>query len=185
MIHTTGRKAIEEGACEPSYSEMGEALGGVDSYGDNTPIPLSKVLEVCGLEDAIWCLRIAVEPIDKEARLFACDCAERVISIFEREYPNDNKPRNAIEVARKFANGEATHEELKVAWTTARLAASSAARSTTMASSAARSAVEAAARSAVEAALKSAAWAWDAVGAGEEEWQQKRFLQLLNNESKE
>lgn len=31
---------------------------------------------------------------------FACDCAERVIDHFERGYPNDQRPRRAIESAR-------------------------------------------------------------------------------------
>ena len=43
---------------------------------------------------------------DRTARLFAADCAERVLHIYERDYPNDSRVRNAIEIARKFANGE-------------------------------------------------------------------------------
>lgn len=60
---------------------------------------------------------------DRVARLFACDCAEHVLSICEHEYP-DGSPRKAIEVARRYANGEATEEELY----DANLAARSAAR---------------------------------------------------------
>ena len=39
------------------------------------------------------------------ARLFAADCAEAVLPIFERDYPNDDRPRKAIEAARLFARG--------------------------------------------------------------------------------
>jgi hypothetical protein len=53
---------------------------------------------------------------EKSARLFACDCAERVLDIFERAFPNDDRPRNAIQTARRYANGKATHVELKTAW---------------------------------------------------------------------
>ena len=56
---------------------------------------------------------------DKIARLFACDCAERTLPIFEKKYPEDKRPRQAIEAARKFANGEATQKELDAAWAVA------------------------------------------------------------------
>ena len=57
-------------------------------------------------------------PVDvsREMRLFACDCAERVLSIFERERPGDLRPRKAIETARRYATGDATDEELAAAW---------------------------------------------------------------------
>lgn len=52
---------------------------------------------------------------EQSARLFACDCAEHVLHIFEKKYPDDNRPRKAIETAREFAMGEATQEELAAA----------------------------------------------------------------------
>lgn len=42
---------------------------------------------------------------DKTLRLFAADCAERVLPVFEKEYPADDRPRRAIQAARDFANG--------------------------------------------------------------------------------
>ena len=60
---------------------------------------------------------------DRTARLFACDCAERVLPIFENYYPKDNRPRKAIEVARQFADGKASEEELRAARAAARAAA--------------------------------------------------------------
>jgi hypothetical protein len=60
---------------------------------------------------------------DVTARLFACDCAEHVLPIFEKECPEDKRPRQAIETARKFANGQATSEELSAAWDAAWAAA--------------------------------------------------------------
>ena len=44
--------------------------------------------------------------IERELRLFAADCAEHVLYIFERECPNDDRPRQAIQAARDFANGK-------------------------------------------------------------------------------
>ena len=56
---------------------------------------------------------------ERVARLFACDCAERVLPLYEERYPEDKRPRQAIEAARRFANGEATYEELAAAWAAA------------------------------------------------------------------
>ena len=48
---------------------------------------------------------------ERTARLFACDCAEKVLPLFEKENPNDLRVRECIEVARRFANGEASEDE--------------------------------------------------------------------------
>ena len=49
---------------------------------------------------------------DRTTRLFACNCAEAVLPIYEKHYPNDMRPRECVETARKFAHGKATREEM-------------------------------------------------------------------------
>jgi hypothetical protein len=51
----------------------------------------------------------------KSKRLFAADCAERVLPIFEKEYPTDSRPRKAIEASRKFANRKITMKNMTIA----------------------------------------------------------------------
>jgi len=165
MLHTTFAIAKEGDACTESYKKMAKALGGIKAYGKDTPIPLDKILEVCGLDDALWSLRITVEDTDRERRLLACDYAERVLPIFEKKYPTDDRPRNAILVARRFANGEATETE--------RAAASAAWDAGDAAWAAAWDA-----RDAARAAAASAARA--AAGDAEREWQTQRFREFLN-----
>lgn len=53
---------------------------------------------------------------DRSARLLACRIAEDVLPIFERHRPSDNRPRTAIETARKYADGQASVQELAAAW---------------------------------------------------------------------
>ena len=65
---------------------------------------------------------------EKSARLFAADCAERVLPIYEKDYPDDDRPRKAIQAARDYANGKITEEELDAAGDAARAAAWAAAR---------------------------------------------------------
>ncbi len=111
-------------------------------------------------------------PVDvsRELRLFACDCAERVLPLFERERPDDARPRMAIEIARRYANGKAVSEETAAAgdaagdaawaaaWAAARAAAGDAARAA--AGDAAWAAARAAARAAAGDAARDAAWDW-------------------------
>ena len=104
-------------------------------------------------------VRLVGVTTEQNLRLFACDCAEDVLHVFEEKYPDDNRPRQAIEVARRFANGEATREELNAAVSAARLAYSAA----YSAYSAARSAADSAylaylAYSAADSAARSAAY---------------------------
>jgi len=51
----------------------------------------------------------------QQQRLAACDCAEHVLPYFERFQPQDKRPRLAIDLARQYALGKATPEELKKA----------------------------------------------------------------------
>ena len=87
---------------------------------------------------------------ERTARLFAVDCAERVLPLFEKRHPNDDRPRKAIQAARDYANGKITKEALAAAGAAAWDAAGDAAR---------------AAARAAWAAAGAAAWAaWDAAG---------------------
>ena len=98
---------------------------------------------------------------ERTARLFACDCAEHVLSLYEAKYPDDGRPRKAIETARRYAEGKAAVEELTDVWAAAWAAAEDAAED----------AAEAAAWAAARAAARAAAWdaAWDAAGAAAED----------------
>jgi hypothetical protein len=55
-------------------------------------------------------------------RLFAADCAERVLPFFEEVHLNDSRPRNAIKAAREYARGLASYvsnpsiTDLEKAW---------------------------------------------------------------------
>ena len=46
------------------------------------------------------------EPDRRLVAAWAADCAERVLPLFEREAPDDDRPRDAIARARAYARGE-------------------------------------------------------------------------------
>src|SRR5487761_2789570 len=115
-------------------------------------------------------------------RLFSCDAAQEVLWVFEKERPNDTRVRDCIEVARRYAMGEATEQERAAAGGAAGDAAWDAARDAARAArDAARDAAWAAAWAAAGDAAGDAAWdaardaAWDAAGAAA--W--ARFNDLL------
>ena len=47
---------------------------------------------------------------DKTLRFYAADCAKRVLGLYEKQYPKDDRPRKAIQAARDFANGLITED---------------------------------------------------------------------------
>jgi hypothetical protein len=47
----------------------------------------------------------------RELHLLAADFAEHTLHIFERNYPNDQRPRKCLAVVRRYANGEAAEVE--------------------------------------------------------------------------
>ena len=61
----------------------------------------------------IWLLdRTTIDFDSPKFRLMACDFAEPVLHLVAK---GENRPKAAIEIARKFANGEATREEMAAA----------------------------------------------------------------------
>ena len=95
---------------------------------------------------------------DKNLRLFAYWCAEQVLPIYEAEYPDDYRPRNAIETAKRYVECLATEEELSAAMDAAWAAAAAAMDAAWAAAAAASAAARHAARHAASAAARYAAW---------------------------
>lgn len=57
-----------------------------------------------------------IDRLDERAvRLFALECAETVLGLFERTCPTDGRPREAIEASRRSIVGEAAGEEVTMA----------------------------------------------------------------------
>lgn len=113
-------------------------------------------------------LRQLVTWNDCNARLFACDCAEHTLHLFEESYPNDDRPRRAIEVARQYALDKATKEQLIAAKDAAASTAASATPVTDWSHTQAGQAAGAAARATARTASRATTWAWAAAkGASE------------------
>ncbi|WP_176158796.1 hypothetical protein [Burkholderia multivorans] len=155
------------GACYDGYNKLVRSLQGQpftdededrESYihfKHDAEIPLVDVLNSNGIDDALWSLR-CVSGADRDIRLFAVWCARQVEHLME-----DQRSKDALNVAERFANGEATEEE--------RAAAGAAAGAAARDARDARD-VRAAARDAARAAAGDAAWAAARAAAGNAAW---------------
>jgi len=121
MILTTTFNLLRKAdACKESYTKLRKALKGVK---DTEPINLITILDVLNIEDALWALRATEQNCDKVARLMASDFAQEALPTWKKYYPNDNRPADAIQAARDFANGLITKEQLNIARTASYAAA--------------------------------------------------------------
>lgn len=117
-------------------------------------------------KDKIWAFTREGIVDDKTLRLFAVGCARRVQHLM-----NDQRSLDALDVAERYANGNATKDELYAARYAANDAASAAARDAAW--DAARTAARAAAR---EVAM---AWEWEATSDAEHQAQVEIAVELL------
>ncbi|WP_420921528.1 hypothetical protein [Burkholderia glumae] len=109
------------GACVEGYNKLVRSLQGEPftdedaergthiRFKHEAEIPLVHILKSNGLDDALWSLRCCTG-IDRDARLFAVWCARQVEHLME-----DQRSKDALDVAERFANSEATEKELAAA----------------------------------------------------------------------
>jgi hypothetical protein len=116
---TTLNKIKAHSPCKNGWNKLLNHLG--KKQVDDEPLSIATIIKSNGISDAVWALR-AVEGKDKEIRLFAADCAESVLHIYEKKYPNDDRPRKAIQAARDYANGVIGKDELDAEGEAARAA---------------------------------------------------------------
>lgn len=100
--------------CPSGWTKLLAHLG--KTKADDEPLGIVTILDSNGLDDALWCLR-AVDGHDREIRLYGVWCARQVQHLM-----TDQRSLDALDVAEKFANGEATDEELCEARVAARAA---------------------------------------------------------------
>jgi len=159
MITTTLNRIRAHNPCREGWTKLLSGLG--KTAADDEPLPFSKIVEINGFDDALWCC--CAEPQHaREWRLYAVWCARQVQHLMA-----DPRSLAALDTAERYANGEATDEELNAAWDATGVA------------------TEAVSWDAAEAAARTAAWAaaraaWDAAWAVARAAQTERFLEVVS-----
>ena len=147
MLTTTLSAIRSHSPCADGWRTLTTALG--SDYGDDTPLPIARIVETNGVVDALWAFR-CVEESKPVTVQFAIECAERVLPRFEAKCPNDVRPRKAIEAAKAWLhepsaqNAVAAHAAARVASAAYASAASAAYAASSASASSAAAAVNAA-----------------------------------------
>ena len=118
-MNTTLNQIRSKSPCVDGWTKLLKHLG--KTQADDEPLSLTTILDSNGLEDALWCLQ-AVDGHAREIRLYTVWCARQV-----QHLTKDQRSIDALDVAERFANGQATKNELTAAGFAARAAARAAA----------------------------------------------------------
>ena len=118
MITTTLDKISKQNPSRSAWRQLCKNLGGIKKYGRHAPLKFSQILESNGTSIAIEYLESICPEHDKEVRLFAIECAESVLHIYEDNH-HDNTARKAIKAARDYIDKTIGSEEMLVAGTAA------------------------------------------------------------------
>lgn len=106
-MQTTLNKIRKHHPCSAGWQTLLNGLS--KTRADDEPLLLSRILEINGLKDTLWAFR-AVEGYAREMRLFAVWCARQVAHL-----SGDPRVTQALDVAARYANGEASDAELREA----------------------------------------------------------------------
>ena len=171
-MKTTLNEIRAKSPCANGWKKLLAHLG--KTQADDEPVSIITILDSNGLDDALWCLK-AVRGRDREIRLFAVWCARQVQHLM-----TDPRSIAALDVAERFANGDATSDELAAAYAAADAAAYSAYDAADAAYDAAYAAADAAAHATAYAAATAAARAaaYDAAYDAAYAAQEKRLREL-------
>ena len=106
-MKTTLNAIRAQGPCTEGWKKLLSHLGKTEA--DDEPLSLLTILDSNGLTDALWAFR-AVKGYGREKRLYAVWCTRQVEYLM-----TDQRSRDALDVAERFARGRATLEELTAA----------------------------------------------------------------------
>ena len=91
-------------ACQERYDYLVEKLG--TDFGDDEPLSLSRILEINGIADCFWAFNCFSAIYEDELRLIATKTAvwsaRQALKYFTEKYPDDDRPRKAIEAAEAY-----------------------------------------------------------------------------------
>ena len=181
-MKTTLNEIKKYSPCTDGWKRLLSYLG--KTQADNEPLDYTTILESNGIDDAIWSLRTSEDK--KLVRIFAGRCAEHVLHIFEDNYPDDDRPRKAVEIALRgeldtanAANAAVTANAANAAYAAA-VAANVAAYAANAAAAAAAAAANAAANAANAAVTANAANAAYAAANTERDWQTNLFKEMFS-----
>ena len=159
MIGLTYKEMMALHPCREQAKAVTKLLGGAKTWNGKKISAREAVKAGVSYSDLVWAASTQArndKDVERRLRLWLADCAAHVLHIYEKDYPDDRRPRDAIAATRAYARGNITAAAWGAAWAAARDAARGAAR----------------------AAARDAAWA--AASDAEEKWQLDRLVLWLS-----
>jgi len=101
LPQTSFRQLHKAGACPERYRYLAKRLGGIKGYGRDTPITIVQILDICGLDDALWALR-ACPGHDDFKCLLCLDYAEHVLPFAEIVFRDEGWIRACLHDIRDY-----------------------------------------------------------------------------------
>ena len=119
-LTTTLNEIKEHSPCDYGWNILCEHLG--KNFDHDEDINLLTILESNGIQDCLWAFRTTHQDSKPVAVKIAIEFARRVLHIFDDKYPDDERPRKAIESAEAWVN-DPTEENRIVADSASKAAA--------------------------------------------------------------
>jgi hypothetical protein len=107
MLYTTLNEIRNFSPCGYDWKQLLTYLN--KTKADDESLDFKTILEAVGIKDTLWYLRTQEF---KDYYKLVVRVAYSVLPIFENKYPEDKRPRLAIEAVEKFINGKISKEEL-------------------------------------------------------------------------
>ena len=92
--------------CQSGWNTLMKSMGKTEA--DDTRVSIAHLLESNGKNDTLWVIfRCIPDQLEKKRNMIAdivepaIEAAESVLHIFEKKYPDDKRPRKAIENAKE------------------------------------------------------------------------------------
>ncbi len=108
MITLTLRQIRDHKPCKDGWPKLVKNLGGLEKYGLDTPVTFEQIYKSNGYSDTFWALQCIGIEHENLIRHLTVDYAESV-----KHLMTDGGSLNALVVARKYADGKASKEQLK------------------------------------------------------------------------
>lgn len=106
---TTFKGIKSHGPCEPGWRKL---LDNMKPDSMDEAVTIEQILDSNGLKDALWALRCWKY---EDYCLLLVNIGLSVVGVFEKKYPSDNRPRQALDTAAKYKAGNISHEEIVAA----------------------------------------------------------------------
>src|SRR5208282_4529948 len=94
--------------CPDALERIAKLMGGATAWGDKKINAAHARKAGATFDDIIWAASAMARSnpdVERRLRLWTADCAAHVLHIYEKDYPTDDRPRNAIIAIRQFARG--------------------------------------------------------------------------------